>query len=228
MSHYRKYLPLDDALFDYVLANTTEPDAVQRGLIDRTDDLGDSRRMQIAHPQAVFMTFLTRAMGARRVLEIGTFTGYSALAMARGLPADGRLIACDVSEEWTAMAREAWAAAGVADRIDLRMGPALDTLAALPPEAVFDLVFIDADKESYIEYYEAALPHLRPNGLLLADNTLWEGRVTDRSVTDAGTQAVRAFNEHVRADDRTESVMLEIADGVTLIRWRQPPAGRAP
>lgn len=226
LSHYRKYLPLDDALFDYVFSNTTEPDAVQRALIERTDALGDSRRMRAAHPQAVFMTFLTSAIGARSALEIGTFTGYSALAIARGLPADGCLIACDVSEEWTAIAREAWAAAGVADRIDLRIGPALDTLAALPAEAMFDLVFIDADKESYIEYYEAALPHLQPNGLILADNTLWEGKVTDRSATDPSTRSVRAFNDHVRADDRTESVMLAIADGVTLIRWRTARTGR--
>lgn len=220
MSDYRKYVLMDDTLFDYVLANTTEPDAVQRGLIARTNELGDSRRMQIAHPQAVFLTFLTRSIGARSAIEVGTFTGYSALAIARGLPEDGRLLACDVSEEWTAIAREAWTAAGVANRIELRIGPALETIAALPPETTFDLAFIDADKESYIEYYEALLPRLDATGLILVDNTLWEGKVTNSSIDDAPTRAVRAFNAHVTADARTENVLLPMADGVTVIRMR--------
>ncbi len=220
MSDYRKYVHMDDTLFDYVLANTTKPDAVQRGLIARTSELGVSRRMQITHPQAVFMTFLTRSIGARNVIEVGTFTGYSALAIARGLPEDGRLIACDVSEEWTAIAREAWTAAGVVDRIELRIGPALETIAALPPETTFDLAFIDADKESYIEYYEALLPRLDATGLILVDNTLWEGKVTNSSIDDAPTRAVRAFNAHVAADARTENVLLPMADGVTVIRKR--------
>jgi caffeoyl-CoA O-methyltransferase len=211
---------MDDTLFDYVLANTTEPDAVQRGLIARTSEIGVSRRMQITHPQAVFMTFLTRSIGARNAIEVGTFTGYSALAIARGLPEDGRLLACDVNEEWTAIAREAWTAAGVADRIELRIGPALETIAALPPETKFDLAFIDADKESYIEYYEALLPRLDSTGLILVDNTLWEGKVTNSSIDDAPTRAVRAFNAYVAADARTENVLLPMADGVTLIRKR--------
>ena len=137
--------------------------------------------MQISHPQAVFMTFLVRSLGARRAIEIGTFTGYSALAIARGLPPGGRLLACDVSDEWTAIARDAWTVAGVADRIDLRIGPALQTLAALSPREQFDFAFIDADKESYIDYYEALLPRMEAGGLMLADNTLWEGKVTDAS-----------------------------------------------
>jgi caffeoyl-CoA O-methyltransferase len=222
---YRKYLPLDDALFDYVLQNTSRPDAVQRGLIHRTNELGDSRRMQISHPQAVFMSFLVRSTGARRAIEIGTFTGYSALAIARGLPPGGRLLACDVSDEWTAIAREAWTAAGVADRIDLRVGPALQTLAALPPQERFDFAFIDADKESYIDYYEALLPRVEAGGLLLADNTLWEGKVTDASADDAPTNAIRAFNSHVARDPRSEQVLLPIADGLTLIRRRTGEAG---
>lgn len=217
---YRKYLALDDTLFDYVLANTTPPDAVQRGLIERTSELGDRRRMQIAHPQAVFMTFLTRAARVRRAIEIGTFTGYSALAIARGLAPGGRLIACDVSEEWTAIAREAWSAAGVADRIDLRIGPALETLEALPEEPQFDLAFVDADKESYIEYYEALLPRLHPDGLMLADNTLWEGKVTRPSADDEPTRAIRAFNRHVAHDPRVEVVLLPVADGLTFVRRR--------
>jgi len=220
LSDYRKYLPLDDALFDYVLANTMEPDSVQRALIARTSELGDLRRMQIAHPQSVFMTFLTRAIGARHAIELGTFTGYSALAIARGRPAAGCLIACDVSEEWTAIARDAWVAGGVADRIDLRIGPALETLASLPSETRFDLAFIDADKESYIKYYEALLPRLDANGLILVDNTLWEGKVTCPSLDDAPARAIRDFNAHLAADGRTESVLLPIADGLTLIRKR--------
>ncbi len=220
MSDYLKYLPLDDDLFRYVLDHTSRPDPVQRALIERTGELGDARRMQIAHPQAVFMTFLTRAMDARMAIEVGTFTGYSALAIARGLGPEGRLITCDVSEEWTMIAREAWERAGVADRIDLRIGPALETLAAMPPEPRFDLAFIDADKESYIDYYEALLPKLRPNGLLLIDNTLWEGKVTDPENADESTVAIRAFNDHLSADDRVESVLLPVADGVTLIRKR--------
>jgi len=220
LSAYRKYVRMNDALFDYVLENTTGPDAVQRDLIARTSELGGSRRMQISHPQAVFMTFLTRSLGVRSAIEVGTFTGYSALAIARGLPVDGHLLACDVSEEWTAIARQAWTAADVADRIELRIGPALETIAALPSGAAFDLAFIDADKESYIEYYEALLPHLSADGLILADNTLWEGKVTDPSIDDAPTRAIRAFNAHVAGDTRTESVLLPLADGVTMIRTR--------
>lgn len=223
-AEYRKYLPFDDTLFDYVQANTTPPDAVQRFLIERTSELGDKRRMQIAHPQAVFMTFLTRAMRAQRAIEIGTFTGYSALAIARGLPPEGRLIACDVSEEWTAIAREAWTAAGVADRIDLRIGPALETLARLPLEPLFDLAFVDADKESYIDYYEALLPRLQKNGLILVDNTLWEGKVTRPSADDEPTRAIRAFNTHVTRDDRVEVTLLALADGLTVVRKRDREA----
>ena len=220
MADYRKFLALNNDLFDYLLSNTTEPGAIERNLIDRTRELGDARRMQISHPQALFMTFLTSSIGARSAIEVGTFTGYSALAIARGLSAEGRLITCDVSQGWTAIAQEAWAAAGVADRIELRVGPALRTLASLPPDVSFDLGFIDADKESYIEYYEALLPHLEAGGLLLADNTLWEGRVTDSSIDDPSTRSIRAFNAHVAADRRTEQVLLSIADGLTLIRKR--------
>jgi caffeoyl-CoA O-methyltransferase len=221
VTEYRKYLRMDDALFDYVLSHTTPPDRVQAGLIARTRDLGDRRRMQVAHPQAVFMTFLTRAIGARTAIEIGTFTGYSALAIARGLPSDGRLIACDVSREWTALAREAWADAGVDGRIDLRIGPALETLESLPSELSFDLAFVDADKESYIAYYEALLPRLEAGGLMLVDNTLWEGEVTNPAASDATTEAIRAFNRHVAEDERADQVLLSIADGVTVIRRRE-------
>lgn len=217
-NEYRKYLRMDDALFDYVTAHTTPPDAVQSELIERTRELGDRKRMQVAHPQAVFMTFLTRAIGTRSAIEIGTFTGYSALAIARGLEPGGRLIACDVSVEWTAIARRAWAAAGVEDRIDLRIGPALETLEGLPEDLRFDLAFLDADKEAYVDYYEALLPRMNPGGLMLADNTLWEGDVTDPEAVDQTTEAIRSFNRHVADDPRTEQVVLSFADGLTLIR----------
>lgn len=222
MSRYRKYLVMDDVLFDYVLARTSPPDSVQEDLIRRTDRLGDRRRMQVAHHQALFLTFLAGAIGARDAVEIGTFTGYSALAIARGLAPGGVLLACDVSEEWTAIAREAWSEAGVADRIDLRIGPALETLRALPASRRFDLAFIDADKGSYVDYYEEVLSRLAPGGLILADNTLWEGRVVDPSDAEADTVAIRRFNDHVRDDRRTEQVLLPLADGLTVIRRATP------
>ena len=143
--------------------------------------------MQTGPDQVVLLTLLTRAIGARSAIEVGTFTGASALAIAKGLPTDGRLVCCDVSEEWTSIARDAWGAAGVADRIDLRIGPAQATLDALPDEASVDLAYIDANKEGYIDYFEAIVPRLRPGGLLLADNTLWSGRVADPSADDANT-----------------------------------------
>jgi caffeoyl-CoA O-methyltransferase len=166
------------------------------------------------------MTTLTRLLGVRQALEIGTFTGYSALCIARGLAPGGRLVCCDVSEEWAAIARDAWAEAGVADRIDLRIAPALETIATLPTEAHLDLVFLDADKESYAAYYEALLPRVRPNGVILVDNTLWSGAVIDADRTDPATEAIRAFNARVAADDRVDCVLLAVSDGLTLLRKR--------
>jgi caffeoyl-CoA O-methyltransferase len=188
---------------------------VQAALIEETQSLGGVAMMQIAPEQGAFMTLLTRAIGARRAVEVGTFTGYSALCIARGLPADGRLLCCDVSEEWTAIARRHWELAGVANRIDLRIAPAIETLRALPDEEI-DLAFIDADKPSYIRYYEQLVPRLRPGGLLLADNVLWSGRVVDEGADDENTVAIRAFNDHVAADGRMETVMLPISDGLTI------------
>jgi caffeoyl-CoA O-methyltransferase len=163
----------------------------------------------------VLLTLLTRAIGARRAVEVGTFTGASSLAIAKGLPADGRLVCCDVSEEWTAIARDAWGKAGVADRIDLRIGPATDTLQTLTGEPI-DLAYVDANKDGYIDYFEAIVPLLRPRGLLLADNTLWSGRVADEAVDDDNTRAIRAFNDHVVADPRVDAVMVSIGDGLTV------------
>ena len=211
---------LSGELSDYLVAHGTPPDEVQEALIAETAALGAVAGMQIAPEQGAFLTLLTQLIGARNAIEVGTFTGYSALCIARGLPAGGRLTCCDVSEEWTAVGRRAWDAAGVGDRIDLRIAPALDTIAALPVDAAFDLAFIDADKPNYANYFDALLPRLRTNGVILVDNVLWDGRVVQADATDENTVAIRAFNDKVAHDDRVETVMLPIADGLTLCRKR--------
>jgi caffeoyl-CoA O-methyltransferase len=211
---------LDDAVHDYVVAHSTPLDEVQRELVDTTAALGPVAGMQTGPDQVVLLTLLTRAIGARRAVEVGTFTGASSLAIAKGLPADGRLVCCDVSEEWTAIARDAWAKAGVADRIDLRLGPATETLAGLDDDPL-DLAYVDANKDGYIDYFEAIVPRLRPRGLLLADNTLWSGRVADDSVDDDNTRAIRAFNDHVVADPRVDAVVVSIGDGLTVCVKRE-------
>jgi len=221
MADAPKSIGLSPELHAYLLAHGTAPDPVLQALIERTDaELGPVARMQIAPEQGAFMTLLTRLVGARTAVEIGTFTGYSALCIARGLAEGGRLLCCDVSEEWTAIARDAWTAAGVADRIDLRIAPAIETIATFPETEHIDLVFIDADKESYAAYYEALLPRLVPNGLILVDNTLWAGTVIDPEAQDASTVAIRAFNDMVAADDRVDTVMLAVSDGLTFLRKR--------
>jgi caffeoyl-CoA O-methyltransferase len=193
---------------------------VQRELIEETRRLGGISVMQVAPEQGAFLTLFTRAIGARRALEVGTFTGYSSLCIARGLAAGGRLITCDTSDEWTKVARRYWEKAGVADRIELRLGPGADSLRALPAEPVFDLGFIDADKPGYPVYYEEILPRLRPGGVILVDNVLWTGRVADSSAQDDMTNAIRRFNDKVAADPRVECVMVPISDGLTLLRKR--------
>jgi predicted O-methyltransferase YrrM len=209
---------LSPELADYLVAHGTPPDEHQLALIEATRALGPVAGMQIAPEQGAFLTLLTRIVGARFAVEVGTFTGYSSLCIARGLPAGGRLLCCDVSEEWTTIARRAWERAGVADRIELRLAPGADTLRSLPPEATIDLAFIDADKPGYPVYYEEILSRLRPNGLVLVDNVLWDGRVVQPEAGDDNTVAIRAFNDMVAADDRVEAVMLPIADGLTLCR----------
>ena len=211
-------MQLDPDLHAYLVAHGTPPDAVQQALIDETTALGDIARMQIAPEQGAFLTMLVRLTGTRRAVELGTFTGYSALSIARGLPPGGRLLCCDVSEEWTAIGRRHWEAARVADRIDLRLGPALDTLRALPAEPVFDFAFVDADKGNYAAYYEEVLARLVPGGLIVVDNVLWSGRVADPEADDGDTLALRAFNDAAAADARVECVMLPVADGLTLLR----------
>jgi caffeoyl-CoA O-methyltransferase len=209
---------LSTDLAAYLVGHGTPPDDVQQSLIAETRGLGAVSGMQIAPEQGAFLTTLTRIVGARSAVEVGTFTGYSSLCIARGLVEHGRLLCCDVSEEWTAIARRAWTRAGVADRIDLRIAPGADTLRALPKDETIDLAFIDADKPSYAVYYEEILTRLRPNGVLLVDNVLWGGRVVQPDVDDENTRAIRAFNDMVAADARVEAVMLPIADGLTLCR----------
>lgn len=211
---------LTDQLHSYLLAHSCRPDAAQRELIAETAALGGVASMQIAPEQGALLTLLTAAIGARHAVEVGTFTGYSAVCIARGLPPDGRLLCCDVSEEWTAIARRHWQRAGVADRIELRIAPAIETLSALPEEPHIDIAFIDADKEGYPAYADALIPRLRPGGLLLVDNVLWSGRAAEPASVedDDSTRAIRAFNDRLAADPRVECVMLPIADGLTIAR----------
>jgi caffeoyl-CoA O-methyltransferase len=220
MADQPKSFHLTPEIHQYLVAHGTPPDDVQQALIERTSELGGISMMQIAPEQGAFMTILTRLLGVQHAVEVGTFTGYSALCIARGLADGGKLVCCDVSDEWTAIAREYWDRAGVADRIDLRIAPALETIAALPEDEHLDLVFIDADKENYANYYDALLPRLRVNGMILVDNTLWSGAVIDKSRDDSSTLAIRAFNDMVAADDRVDTVQLAISDGVTLLRKR--------
>lgn len=213
---------ITDAIYDYAVAHSEPPDEVQRSLIDATAELGPWAGMQIGPDQAAFMSILTAVLRPRFVVEIGTFTGYSSLAVANALPDGGRMLCCDVSEEWTAIARAHWASAGVDDRIELVLGPALDTLGALPPDQEVDLAFIDADKTGYLAYYEELVPRLSSDGLILIDNTLWSGQVAAPPADDdpADTRALRVLNDHVLADPRTEVAQLTIGDGVTIIRRR--------
>jgi caffeoyl-CoA O-methyltransferase len=219
MADAPKSFTLSPEVHRYLLAHGSQPDDVQRALIERTREAAkDFAGMQIAPEQGAFMTMITRLIGARNAIEVGTFTGYSALCIARGLPDDGHLLCCDVSEEWTAIGREHWEKAGVADKIELRIAPAIETLAALPRDESVDLAFIDADKTNYANYYEEILARLRPNGLILVDNTLWGGRVLDDGDRSADTVAIRAFNDAVAGDERVDCVQLPISDGLTLLR----------
>jgi caffeoyl-CoA O-methyltransferase len=211
---------LDEALLAYMNAHSTPPDAVQQELIAATETFGDLGRMQIGAVQGAFMTALIGLLRPRFAVEVGTFTGYSALAVARALPDGARLLCCDISEEWTAIAREHWARAGVADRIDLRLAPALETLRGLPSDTPVDFAFIDADKENYINYYEELVPRLGPRGVILVDNVLWGGAVTDPTRDDSATEALRAFNAHAAADPRVLVALLPVGDGLSVIKRR--------
>ena len=216
-----KGIGLSEELHAYVVEHGTPPDAVLERLTKRTRDaIGPLAVMQIAPEQGAFMTWLARVAGARDAIEIGTFTGYSAICIARGLSENGKLLCLDVSEEWTAIAREAWAEACLEERIELRLGPAADSLAAIPPGGQFDLAFVDADKTGYETYLELLHPRLRKGGLLLVDNVLWQGSVIDDERQDEDTRAIRAFNSARIADERWDRVLLPISDGLTLLRKR--------
>ena len=217
---HEKYTALTPELYAYLVAHNPPQDAVLRDLAEETAALGGISIMQIATEQGAFLTFLARVLGARRAVEVGTFTGYSAISIARGLAADGTLVCCDVSEEWAGIARRYFARAGLTERITLKIAPALDTLRALPRTQDIDLAFIDADKTNYRNYYEELLPRLRPNGVIVFDNVLWGGAVVDPSDTSENTVAIRALNDFLARDERAEAVMLPVADGITLVRRR--------
>jgi caffeoyl-CoA O-methyltransferase len=211
---------LSAELHRYLLDHSTDLDERQRALVEETAELGGVSVMQVAPEQGLLLTMLTRLVGANLVVEVGTFTGLSAMCFAFGLDTGGSVITCDVSDEWTAIARAAWERAGVSDRIELRLGPAADTLRAMPTDPVIDLAFIDADKPNYRTYYDELLPRLRSGGLLLADNVLWSGAVVDPAVDDENVRAIRDFNDYVAADGRVEVVMLPVSDGLSLVRKR--------
>jgi caffeoyl-CoA O-methyltransferase len=212
---------VDEAIYDYLVAHGTPPDATYEAI--RADTLAhaaDAAGMQIGPDQYAFLRLLAEVVGVQLAVEVGTFTGTSAAAVAAALAPGGRLICCDISEEWTSIARRHWAVAGLADRIDLRLAPALETLAALPADPPVDFAFVDADKVGYVDYYEALIPRLRTGGVLVADNVLWSGRVVDPEATDDDTEAIRRFNDHVAADERVTRVMLAVGDGITICRKR--------
>lgn len=208
-----------DPIPSYLMAHSSRPDEVAQRLIAETKSLGDASGMQISPDEGAFLTVVARLCGARDAVEVGTFTGYSALCIARGLARDGHLLCCDVSAEWTSIARRYWAEAGLADKIELRLAPAADTLRDLPVEPIFDLAFIDADKPSYSVYWEEIVPRVRTGGAIVVDNVLQRGRVADVADPAADSDnvvAIRAFNDMVAADGRVQVAMLPIRDGVTL------------
>lgn len=211
-----------DSLYDYLFSVSVRDTPLLKSLRDETA-LDAMARMQIAPEQGQFMALLVKLTGARRIIEIGTFTGYSSLCMALAMPDDGKIVCCDISEEWTQVARRYWHAAGVEHKIDLQLAPAFETLNLLfdaGQAEAFDIAFLDADKSNYPAYFENCLALVRPGGLIMVDNTLWSGRVADPAVNDADTLAIRAFNASLKNDDRVDFSLLPMADGLTLIRKR--------
>ena len=210
---------ITDEVRDYAAGRGSwPPDEVVERLQIRTQALGVVAGMQIGDDQGQVLTMMARLVGARRAVEVGTFTGYSGLCIARGLAEGGSLLCCDISVEWTALGVQAWEEAGLSDRIELRIAPALQTLGSLPHEAVIDLAFIDADKTGYADYWQELVPRVRPGGVLLVDNVLWSGRVIDQNDTEDDTEALRVFNDMVARDDRVEVVILTAFDGLTIAR----------
>ncbi len=220
MATLNKFINLSPELYDYVVAHGHNGDPIRRELSEETAKLGPISMMEIASEQGTFMGILAAAIGAKSAVEVGTFTGYSSLCVARALPADGKLLCCDVSAEWTAIARRYWEKAGVAHKVTLKLGPALDTLRAMPETNCFDIAFVDADKTNYRNYYEEILKRLRQNGLILLDNVLWSGAVLNQNDKTEDTRAIREVNDFIARDERVEAVMLPIADGLTIVRKR--------
>jgi caffeoyl-CoA O-methyltransferase len=208
---------IDAAVEQYAEQHSTPEDELFQRLAAETREVSELPQMMVGLLEGRFLAVLVRLLRARRVLELGTFTGYSSISMAQALPPEGLLITCDVNEETTAIARRYAEEAGVVDRIDYRLGPALETIAGLDGE--FDLIFIDADKENYVNYYEATVPLLARTGVMVVDNTLWSGRVADAAEDDGSVRAIRALNDRVRDDQRVDNVLLTVRDGMNLVWW---------
>ena len=216
-----KYLALNDSLYRYVCRHRSDAnDPILRALRKETEALGDISRMQISEEQGAFMQLLVAAIDARSIIEVGTFTGYSSLCIARALPANGKLICVDASKEWTDIARKYWKKAGVDRKIELRLGSAIPILQKLERKLMFDLAFIDAEKTEYDAYYELLLPRVRRNGLLIFDNMLWGGRLGSGPIKQASGRAIDALNRKLARDKRVEVVLLPVADGLQICRKR--------
>ena len=215
-----KFTAMTAELHEYVRRLCVPADPLLQRLVEETAALGQVARMQIAPDEGMLLQLLARTIGTRFAIEIGTFTGYSAISIARGIADDGKLLCCDVNEEWAAIARRYFREAGLDRKIELRIAPALETLRSLPETESVDFAFVDADKQSYADYYEEVLKHLRPGGLLLIDNVLWGGSVVDASDESESTRAIRSLNEHIAADQRVDAVIVPIADGLTIARKR--------
>ncbi len=213
-----KFLHLNQNLYDYVIAHGHNGDPILGDLAEETRKLGRISGMQIAPEQGTLMGLLAGAIGAKSAIEVGVFTGYSSLCVARALPSDGKLLCLDVNEEWTSIARRYWERAGVANKITLKLAPAVESLRALPASHPVDFAFVDADKSNYRIYYEEILKRLRTNGLLLIDNVLWNGQVVEASDKSEDTVAIRALNDFIATDTRVEAVMIPVADGITIVR----------
>jgi len=218
----RNAINLTEQVRDYLQATSLREEPILRQLREETAAHAGAG-MQISPEQGQFMALLLKILNARRVIEVGVFTGYSSLCMALALPADGRVVACDVSEDYTKVARRYWREAGVAETVDLRLAPALETLETLVNEGgsrTYDFMFVDADKEEYLQYYEKGLQLIRPGGIIAVDNVLWGGSVADPDKLDNETEAIRQFNLHVLQDERVDISMLPVGDGLTLARKR--------
>ncbi len=217
---HKKFVTLTPRLYDYLVAHTAQPDAILAELAAETAQLGEWSIMQIAPDQGALLTLLARLMNVKLAVEVGTFTGYSAISIARGLAPSGKLITCEINQEWAAIAKRYFERAGLSDRIELKPGVALETLRSLPARPEIDFAFIDADKTNYRAYYDEILARLRPGGLISFDNTLWGGSVASRGAADPETDSLRTLNDFLVTDERVEVVMLPIADGLTLARKR--------